>query len=249
MNRFRTSLVALSLLLLSLSGALLWAGRREEATVEAAAEAVQTIATVRHKGFPPALLREAAGVAVFPHVVKGGLLIDGRFGRGVLLVHQPGGAWGRPVFVTLSGNGVGLQAGIESAEVVLVFRTGHSLEQVLKGKGQLKLGGDVAVAVGPVGVEAEAAPALLRKAEVYSYTHDRGLFAGVSLEGDRLQVDGEANEAFYGRHCRQPADVLALREFRAPGVDRLLEHLGKLGMSPAPAPALPRTPPQTPRWP
>jgi len=222
-------------LVLSLTEAPLRAGHREEATVEASAEAVQAIAAVAHKGIPPALLRDAAGVAVFPRVVKGGVVIDGRFGRGVLLVRQPGGAWSRPVFVTLSGSGVGLQAGIESAEVVLVFRTGHSLERVLKGKGNLKLGADVAIAVGPVGLEAEAAPTVLRKAEVYSYTHDRGLFAGVSLEGDRMQVDGEANEAFYGHHCRQAADVLALREVRpTAGVDRLLEHLGKLGTPAAP---------------
>jgi lipid-binding SYLF domain-containing protein len=246
MIKFRTSIVALGLVLLSLSGGRSWAGYREaEATVDAAAEAVQTIAGVGHKGFPPAVLREAAGIVVCPHVVKGGVVFDGRFGRGVLLVHQADGTWGRPVFVTLSGSGVGLQAGIESAEVVLVFRTGHSLERVLKGKSSLKLGGDVAIAVGPVGVEAEAA-ATLRKAEVYSYTRERGLFAGVSLEGDRLQVDGEANEAFYGRHCRQAADVFALREVRAcAGAERLREHLGKLGTPPAPAPVivLPQAPP------
>jgi lipid-binding SYLF domain-containing protein len=163
----------------------------------------------------------------------------------VLLVRQPGGGLSQPVFVTLSGGGVGLQAGIESAEVVLVFRTSHSLERVLKGQEHLKLGGDVAVAVGPVGVEAEAAAAVGRRAEVYSYTHDRGLFAGVSLEGDRLQVDGEANEAFYGRHCRHAADVLALREVKvAAGVTHLREHLARLGTPPGPPAVLvvPHTP-------
>jgi lipid-binding SYLF domain-containing protein len=239
MSKLPTCLVALGVLLLPLSQTAVWAGHREEATVEAATVAIQTIAGVKRKGFPPALLGDAAGVAVFPHVVKGGLLIDERFGRGVLLVRQPNGTWSRPVFATLSGAGVGLQAGIESTEVVLVFRTGHSLEQVLKGKGKLKLGSDVAIAVGPVGAEAEAT-GVLRKAEVYSYSHDRGLFAGVSLEGDRLQVDAEANEAFYGKHCRQAAEVLALHEAKpAPGVDRLWEQVRRLGTLPPPAPRRP----------
>jgi lipid-binding SYLF domain-containing protein len=257
MSRLRTSFVVSGVFLLSLSGGLAvgrpWGHTTyAERTVDEAADAIQTIAGIGHKGFPPALLRDAAGVVVFPHVVKGGLVLDGRFGRGVLLVHQLDGTWSRPVFVTLSGSGIGLQAGIESAEVVLVFRNGHSLERVLKGKGHLKLGGDVAIAVGPVGIEAEAPATVLRKAEVYSYTRERGLFAGVSLEGDQVQVDGEANEAFYGRHCRQAADVLALREARAcAGVDRLLEHLGKLGTPPPPPPVLvlPQAPPPPPRRP
>jgi lipid-binding SYLF domain-containing protein len=247
MTRANLILGVSSMLLLALIATPLQAGHREEATVDAAVDAIQVASPGAHKGIPPALLREAAGVAVFPHVIKGGLVLDGRFGRGVLLVRQPGGAWSHPIFVTLSGGGVGLQAGLESAEVILVFRTTHAMERVLGGRGKLTLGADIAVAVGPVGVEAEAS-AKLRQVELYSYTHDHGLFAGVSLEGDKVQVDGEANEGFYGKKCRRAADVLAVREVKAPCVERLKEHLGKLeAPPPPPARPVPEWPPVRPR--
>jgi lipid-binding SYLF domain-containing protein len=155
---------------------------------------------------PYSLMREAGGVAIFPGVVKAGFLIDGRFGRGVVLARQPNGSWSNPVFITLHGGGVGVQAGIESTDVVLVFRTAQSLDRFLKGKGKLTLGADIGIAAGPLGREAAAATDARLKAEIFSYSRSRGLFAGASLEGSALLVDHRANESFYSPH---PAKVAA----------------------------------------
>ncbi len=228
-----------SLVVLALAAAPLWAGGRELKTVESAAEAVNGLSRIPLNCIPQSLVQDAAGVAVIPHVLKAGLLIDGRFGRGVVLAREPGGRWSNPVFITLAGGGVGGQVGVESSDLVLVFRTKASLDRVLRGKGKLTLGGDVSVAAGPVGREAAAATDGRLKAEIYTYSRSRGLFAGVSLEGAALIVDHKANEAFYGlRGCR-PEDALARRIAALPALESLKSQLTWLaGPPPVPPPAV-----------
>src|SRR5262249_48917991 len=102
-----------SLVVLALAAAPLRAGGRELKTVESAAEAVHGLSRIPLNCIPQSLVQDAAGVAVIPHVLKAGLLIDGRFGRGVVLAHEPGGRWSNPVFITLAGGGVGGQIGVE----------------------------------------------------------------------------------------------------------------------------------------
>ena len=213
-----------SLLLLPLAGSQLRAGPAEEtATVDYAVEVVKSFSEIPLSCIPPALLHDAKGVAVVPHVVKAGLLIDRRFGRGVVLLRQPDGSWSDPVFVTLDGAGFGLQAGIQSTDLVLVFKTKGSVDRILKGK--LTLGSDVSVAAGPVGREAQAATDGTFISEIYSYSRSRGLFVGASLEGVRLRVDGRANEEFYGIHGCRPEDVLGWHGAAFPAVEALKGEL------------------------
>src|SRR5262249_32818483 len=260
MTRFRTPFGA-SLLLLTLAGAPLRAGSREVKTVESAAEVVRALSAIPFRGIPRALLHDAAGVAVIPHVLRAGLLIDGRFGRGVILLREPDGRWSDPLFITLAGGGVGGQVGVESTDLVLVFKTRGSLDRILRGRGKLTLGGDVAVAAGPVGREAEAATDGQLKAEIYSYSRSRGLFAGVSVEGAALLVDRDANQTFYGLRGGRPAAGIALHGvvLRARGECLKAAPSGlspPLPLPPAtifppqmPPPPPPPSPPAVPQWP
>jgi lipid-binding SYLF domain-containing protein len=142
-------------------------------------------------------MRDAQGVAIFPGVLKAGLMVGGRYGRGVLVLREPGGTWGKPVFITITGGGVGWQVGIQSTDLVLVFKTRTSLDRILKAQVKLTLGADVAVAAGPVGRQAEAATDAQLRAEIYSYSRSRGLFLGVSVEGAAIVADTSATEAYY----------------------------------------------------
>jgi lipid-binding SYLF domain-containing protein len=222
------------LLLLALAVAPLRAGKQELKTVAAAAEAVHAFSEMPLSGIPRALLHDAAGVALIPHLVKVGLLLDGRFGRGVICVHEPTGRWSDPLFVTLEGVGIGGQAGLESTQLVLVFKTQKSLDRALKGK--LTLGGDVTVAAGPVGRDAEAASDRLLRAEIYAYSRSKGLFLGVSLEGTALRQDLHANEAFYGIRKGRPEDVRARRGAAIAATEPLKAELAKVSGPPAPSP-------------
>jgi lipid-binding SYLF domain-containing protein len=184
-------------------------------------------------------------VAILPDVVKAGFVVGGRYGRGVILLRQPDGSWSNPVFITLAGGGIGWQVGVQSTDLVLVFKTSNSLDRILKGKGKLTLGADVAVAAGPVGRQAEAATDAMLRAEIYSYSRSRGLFAGVSVEGAGLLVDCEANEAFYGLRGGRPDDILHL-VLNPPiaAVECLKAELSRLSMPAAPPVII--MPPQTP---
>jgi lipid-binding SYLF domain-containing protein len=108
------------------------------------------------------------------------------------------GGWGNPVFISLTGGSVGWQIGVQSTDVVLVFKTKTSLDGFMKGK-RLTLGADVAVAAGPVGREAQASTDGSLEAEIFSYSRSRGLFVGASLDGSMIDVDERANGAYYGR--------------------------------------------------
>src|SRR5438132_742305 len=123
-----------SSLLLMLAGVSLHAATRELGTLEAAAAAVEALSAMPLKGIPAGLMQDAKGVAIIPHVLKAGLVVGGRFGRGVVLVRQADGTWSNPVFVILAGGSVGWQVGIQSTDLVLVFKTSHSLDRILRGK-------------------------------------------------------------------------------------------------------------------
>jgi len=112
------------------------------------------------------------------------------------------GNWGDPVFVDLGGASVGFQAGVESTDVVLVFRNRKSLDRLLEGKGKVTLGADAAVAAGPVGRMAAAATDAKLEAEIVSYSRSRGLFAGVSLDGAAIHANADSNAMF-----RKPGQV------------------------------------------
>ena len=210
-----------------------WAGATEAATAELAMEVLQTQATAPLRCIPPTLFRDAKGVAIIPNVVKGGFILGGRFGRGVVLVRQPDGSWSNPVFVSLAGGGIGWQAGLQSTDLVLVFKSSNGLDRILKGRGKVTLGADVGVAAGPVGRQAEAATDAELKAEIYSYSRSRGLFAGLSLEGAGVWIDFEANEAFYRLQGGRPADVMALRAVPLPAAN-LQMLLTRLSAPPPP---------------
>lgn len=168
-----------------------------DATVVSAIQVLDEVMAIPANQIPQSLLKEARGVAIIPGVVKGGFVVGLRHGRGVILVKDEVGNWHQPTFISMTGGSVGWQAGIQSTDVVLVFRTARSVNSLMSGR--LKIGVDAAAAAGPIGRETEAATDTRFSAEIYSYSRSRGLFAGVSLEGSGLQMDYLAEQAYYVR--------------------------------------------------
>lgn len=148
------------------------------------------------RAIPRDLLRHARAIAVIPNVIKAGFIFGGRHGNGLLSVRSADGTWSNPTFISLTGGSVGFQAGVSSTDVVLVFRTQRGVDGIVNGK--FTLGADAAAAAGPVGRNAQASTDAQLKAEIYSYSRSRGLFAGVALDGSALTIDYDANAAVYG---------------------------------------------------
>jgi len=205
MKKILSLLVITAVALVFVSTQAIASGKEAE-KVDSATEALNEIMAIPESGIPPSLLRDAHGIAIIPSVIKVGFVLGGRYGRGVLTVRNKGGEWSAPVFVSIAGGSVGWQIGAESTDVILVFKSGKSIDGILGGK--FTLGADAAVAAGPVGRRAEAATDEKLKAEIYSYSRNRGLFAGVSLEGSVLQIVDESNAAFYGKEKIRPREIL-----------------------------------------
>ena len=207
-----------------------------EKTLEHAGEVLDELNKIPFKGIPAALLADAQGVAIIPRVIKAGFVVGGRGGHGIVIAKDKDGNWGDPVFVDLGGASVGFQAGVESTDVVLVFRNRKSLDRVLDGKGKLTLGADASVAAGPVGRMAAAATDAKLEAEIVSYSRSRGLFAGVSLDGAAIHANANSNAMFQqpGRDAEKKL---------ADGLKMKLTELSKEKPAPAPAMPAPTTPP------
>ena len=165
-------------------------------TLKLARDVLDELNDTPAKAIPRALLDQAEAVVIVPNTIKAGLVVGGRLGHGVAVIKDKDKGWGDIRFIDLGGASVGFQAGIQSTDVVLVFKTRKGLERLLDGKAKLKLGADAAVAAGPLGREAELATDGKLKAEIFSYSRNRGLFAGVSLEGVVLSPNGTTAAAF-----------------------------------------------------
>jgi lipid-binding SYLF domain-containing protein len=190
-------LLRLSALALLAASSVAFAGVQEDARAQNAVRVLTDIQAIPESAIPDKLLDEAHAIVVVPDSIKMGLVIGGRRGHGLLSVKRPDGTWSNPSFVNLTGGSIGFQAGVQSADIVLVFRSDRGLESIVNGK--FTLGADAGVAAGPVGRNASASTDGEMKAEIWSWSRARGLFAGVALDGAVLSIDDAANEAVYGR--------------------------------------------------
>jgi lipid-binding SYLF domain-containing protein len=187
-----------------------WAGavspalaqRSPNETVNASTQVLREIMAVPDKGIPESLLREAQGIAIIPGMLKGGFVVGVQHGRGVLTTRDEAGLWRAPVFITLTAGSVGWQAGVQSTDLILVFKTRRGVDGVLKSK--ITFGADAAVAAGPIGRQASAATDAQLKAEILSYSRSRGLFAGISVQGGTLHIDHRATSEYYAPCPGQP---------------------------------------------
>src|SRR5262245_18448141 len=145
---------------------------------------------------PDSVWTKADCVIVIPSLKKAAFIVGGEGGSGVMSCRQANGAWGNPVFMQLTKGSVGFQVGAQSTELVLFVMNPRGAEKLLSNK--TTLGTDASIAAGPVGRTASAATDAQMTAEMLSYSHSKGLFAGVDLSGGGLGPDKDANMRAYG---------------------------------------------------
>ena len=150
------------------------------------------------KAIPRRILDDADCIAVFPQVIKAAFGIGGRGGRGVVVCRNATG-WSAPAFLNVGGASFGLQIGAESTDYVMLFMTPESARSLLESN--VKLGGSVSVAAGPIGREAEAATDAKLNAQILSYSRSKGLFAGMALEGAVIETANKDMNDVYGKNA------------------------------------------------
>jgi lipid-binding SYLF domain-containing protein len=230
----------LSIALLLTCGSSL-AQSREEARLILATQVLEEMTSMPDLRVPDWLLARAHGVAVVPDVIKVGLGIGGRRGKGVLVVRDSQGQWSNPAFVTLTGGSFGWQAGVQSTDVILVFTSAAGVEGISDGK--ITLGADASVAAGPVGRQTSAATDANLSAEVYSYSRAMGLFAGVAIDGTAVTIDRKANAAYYEKRDVTASEIFAdAAPTPPPAAQRYLNTLDQSTRT-ASAPATPASSP------
>ena len=200
------------------------------ALVERARTTVDAFAADPHFGEDfRTLAKRARGVIIAPRVYRGAFFVGGAGGNGVAVARDTRAPkWNGPAFYTLGEVSVGLQAGAEASEIVLLAMTERGVNAMLSPS--VKLGVDVGIAVGPTGVGASAATMNL-SADILSYSRATGLYAGLSLQGAVVATRDAWNRAYYGRAVT-PVDILIRGDVRDPNAEPLLAAVEKAAGGP-----------------
>ena len=189
--------LAFVLMTLSFTSAKSQDKQKEQEKINASIKVLQDFGQMQDE-IPKQLMKITQGIIVVPKLINAGFVVGGKRGKGIALVKMEDGTWSNPVFVTITGGSVGLQAGVQAVDLVLVFKNRETLQNI--GERSFTLGGDVSVTAGPVGRSSTASTDGKLEAEVYSYSRSKGLFAGISLGGSVIGIDEDANQAFYGEN-------------------------------------------------
>jgi lipid-binding SYLF domain-containing protein len=187
------------IVLMSVAAAFAADDEREEERVKDAGVVLKEILNIPDD-IPQDLLDKAECLIILPSVKKGAFGIGGSYGRGVMVCRGGAhykGKWGAPALYALEGVSIGFQLGGQATDFVLLVMNPKGAESLLYSK--VKLGADASAAAGPKGRTAEGATDIVMNAEILSYSRNKGLFAGISLEGSTLRSDGSANEKLYGK--------------------------------------------------
>ena len=166
------------------------------------------------------LLKRTKGIFIAPQFLKGAFVFGVSGGSGVLVVRdEKAGHWNGPAFYTMGGASFGLQIGGEASEVILLPMTERGVLSLLSNS--LKLGADVGIAAGPIGVGVSAASANL-SADILSFSRSKGLYGGISLDGAVVATRGDWNNAYYNKRVNA-TDILIRREVTNPQSGGLIE--------------------------
>jgi len=224
----RNPLLALLAFCVFLPGAL--ADRssvKEQERVRDSGEVLKEILNIPDN-IPEDLLNKAECVVILPSVKKAAFGVGASYGRGVMICRSGQhytGPWGTPALYALEGGSIGFQIGGQATDFVLLVMNPRGARSLLSSK--VKLGADASAAAGPKGRTAEGATDIVMTAEILSYSRNKGLFAGVSLEGSTLRSDGSANEKLYGQRLNAKEIILGGKVKTPPCAQELVSLLDK----------------------
>jgi lipid-binding SYLF domain-containing protein len=177
---------------------------------------------------PEDLINKAECIIVYPSVLKAAFIVGGSYGRGAMTCRSGEhftGPWSAPTMMALEGGSVGLQLGGQATDFVLLVMNPRGARSILSSK--VKLGADASAAAGPKGRTANASTDVTMRAEVLSYSRNRGLFAGLSLEGSTVRPDNDGNERIYGKKVEAESIVFKGAVAVPPAAQKMIAYLNQ----------------------
>jgi len=177
---------------------------------------------------PEDLINKAECIIVYPSVLKAAFIVGGSYGRGAMTCRSGEhftGPWSAPTMMALEGGSVGFQIGGQATDFVLLVMNPRGARAILSSK--VKLGADASAAAGPKGRTANASTDVTMRAEVLSYSRNRGLFAGISLEGSTVRPDDDGNERLYGKKVEAESIVFKGAVAVPPPAQKMIAYLNQ----------------------
>jgi lipid-binding SYLF domain-containing protein len=157
-------------------------------------------------------------VLIFPNLIRAAFLFGGEGGVGVLLARDTNGTWSSPAFFGMGSGSFGLQAGVQTAAVLFLIMTDGALNKIMTT--DVKLGGDLSIALGPIGAGLQANTTTNLKADIIAYAKTAGLYGGLSIEGSVIDGRESQDKGYYGPGAT-PRAILIERRFNNPGANAL----------------------------
>ena len=170
--------LALTVILGLVSYSSVWAKTAEEIDAEAS-QALDTL--YKESSAAKELGAKARGILIFPSITKGGIIVGGEYGEGVL--RADGKSQG---YYSSASGSIGLQLGISSRSLVVMFMTDEALKEFTSSNGW-EAGVDADVTAVNVGASGSL-DTMTAKAPVIAFSFgEEGLMAGVSVEGTKVE--------------------------------------------------------------
>jgi SH3 domain-containing YSC84-like protein 1 len=168
-------------------------------------------------------IKRAKAVLVAPQITKAGFILGGSGGRAIVVARDPkSGKWVGPAFYTLATASIGFQAGISVSELVTLVMTDKGMNSLLANS--LKLGGDAAVAAGPIGAGAQSN----LFADFVSFSRATGVYGGINLDGTVISTADAWNRLYYGQTVHAP-DILVRMNVHNKQASELLNVVAAAG--------------------
>ncbi|HZL58075.1 MAG TPA: lipid-binding SYLF domain-containing protein [Stellaceae bacterium] len=188
-------------------------------------KAVAAIGAMRDdQGFPKAkdLLGHAKAVMIVPELTKGGLIVGGQGGAAVFLARLLDGSWSYPAFYSIGGGTLGLQIGVQRAQMVFLIMSDRAVQAWMTDR--VKFGGQGGVAVFVVGDQNKPNAMTQDRADVVVWSRAAGAYAGINFEGTSVSFDRDGTAKYYGKPAAAE-DVLLQGGFGNPAANPLRSAL------------------------
>lgn len=228
-----------------------WGTARAETDAEALVEKARLTFVSMYNDSNYAQLKQqlklAKAVLIVPSQLRMAFILGAEGGSGVLVARDANGAWGYPAFYTIGAGSLGLQAGAEMSEAVLLIMTESGLDAIISN--QVKLGADLSMAIGPLGAGIGGSTTTSAGADVVTFTRTSGLYLGGSLDGAGIIRRDDWNDEFYGKGAMPHAIIFdgKLSNPKADPLRQALQDASQQALQQAPEQAPQQTPQQTPQ--
>jgi len=154
-----------------------WAASKEEidAKVQEATESFH-----KQTGAGKSLAQKAAGMLVFPEVIKAGIGVGGEYGEGALVIK------GKPAaYYSTASASIGFQLGAQVKSQIILFMNPKVLAEFRKSQGW-KAGVDGSVALATLGAGGEISTETLKEPIIGFIFSNKGLMYNLTFEGSKI---------------------------------------------------------------